>query len=123
MNARERRHAAAPVALWACFLGVLASILAAFPGPTEAFRMEIYFSSFGLIALVAAVVRFGRLRPHPLPPDGVVPATGAPSLAVAVIALLGGLAWVYGLYVAYFALPFVGFTIGRLRLERRRRPR
>lgn len=106
---------AAVAGLWAGINAVLAGMLIAFWGPTAVWRLAMYWAAVAIVVLFGlAVLRPRPHRPHRSPAGG----TGAPSLALALACLVGGLAWVFGVYLAYFALPLLAFCVGRWRLER-----
>lgn len=104
---------AAVAGLWALINACLAGLLIAFWGPTAVWRLAMYWAAVTIVILFGLAVLRPR-RPHRSPAAG----TGAPSLALALACLVGGLAWVFGVYLAYFALPLLAFCVGRWRLER-----
>jgi Flp pilus assembly protein TadB len=50
-------------------------------------------------------------------PGGGQSANGAPATAFAAACLIGGLAWVFGVVLAYLALPLIAFVLARWRVE------
>lgn len=112
---RRTRHHGGLVALsWAGMLAVLAGVMYGFGGPTMIIRGPLDFWEVLIILFFAGVVAFWAGRP-PRPKKAKV--TGAPSMALAFAFLLCAIGWVFGLYMAYFAIPLLAFCISRWRAE------
>lgn len=71
----------------------------------------------GVATLAILLVPRRPRRPVGTPPGAGRARNGAPAAAMAVACLAGGLAWVFGVFVAYFALPLVAFCLARWRVE------
>lgn len=111
---RARHHGAVAVLVWGGMLAVLAGVMYAFGGPTMEIRGPLDFWEVLIIVFFAGLVAFRPGRP-PRPKKAKV--TGAPSMALAFAFLLGAIGWVFGLYMAYFAIPLLAFCISRWRAE------
>lgn len=98
---------------WAAINAALAGVLVGFGGPTSDFRIPLYWGSVGLLTLAGAAALLRAPRP-----PAKKHASGAPSLAFAGACFFGGLAWVFGPYLAYFALPLLALGAGRWRQDR-----
>lgn len=107
------------VAVWAAMNATLVVIHYAFPSNLSPQERWVYFGAVGiLIAFSTALllVRPHRARSAPVPGGGRA-ANGAPAAAFAVACMMGGLAWVFGVFLAYLALPLIAFALARLRVE------
>lgn len=114
------RTGAGVVAAWAAGNAALTVMLVLYGGPTLAARSVVYGAASGLV-LVAAVVVLGFRRGRVPRPDAYLqetepqadPPSGAPALAAAGACLVGGLAWVFGVYLAYLAAPLLAYAVGK----------
>lgn len=114
------RTGAAVVAAWAAGNVALTVMLVLYGGPTLAWRAATYGAASLLVLLAGAAVLWFRRRD--VPRLGEAPASsGAPALAAAAACLVGGLAWVFGVYLAYLALPLLGYALGKWLAEDRAR--
>lgn len=107
------------VTIWAALNAVLVLIHFAFPSNLSPQERWVYFAAVGILIAFSIglfAVRPGRARSTPVPGGGQT-ANGAPAAAFAVACMMGGLAWVFGVFLAYLALPLVAFTLARLRVE------
>lgn len=118
--------AARVVVIWALLNAALAAILVFFTGESHTQQLALYWASVGVLLLTALVVavfvRADRLvqpRPPVSPAAVAAPsaASGAPALAFALACLAGGMAWVWGTYLAYFAAAPLAFCLARWRAE------
>lgn len=111
-----RAHGSPIVWAWAGINAALAGVLVGFGGPTSNFRIPLFWGAVGILILAGAAL---LLRPAHLPKRRQ--SSGAVSLALAGACFFGGLAWVFGVYLAYFALPLLAFCVGRWRQDYRAR--
>lgn len=114
------RTGAAVVAAWAAGNAALTVMLVLYGGPTLAWR-SITFGAASLVVLIAglAVLWFRR---DDAPRLKEAPASsGGPALAAAAACLVGGLAWVFGVFLAYLAVPLLGYALGKWLAEDRAR--
>ena len=119
------RQAAAVVAGWAAFNGLVALCIlfwgAGFGGGTIWSRFMMYGSGVLLVGVAAlAVTRPRSARQQPV--RGALP-SGAPAAAVAMACFLGVLAFAFTVWLAYPALPLLGFAVARWYNELRQRHR
>lgn len=108
------------VGIWTLINLVIVSWHFAFSAVSKMQELIIAWSMVGLLAVTTlAVLLFPRTprRPVGTPPGAGRARNGAPSAALAGACLAGGLAWVFGVWVAYFALPLVVFCLARWRVE------
>ncbi|MDE3205831.1 MAG: hypothetical protein KGQ66_16610 [Acidobacteriota bacterium] len=109
--------------VWAAMNAALALIHFAFPSELSPQERWVYFGAVAIL-VVFALALFA-VRPHrarsAAPPGGGRSANGAPAAAFAVACMIGGLAWVFGVFLAYLALPLIAFNLARLRQERAER--
>ncbi|HET9076737.1 MAG TPA: hypothetical protein VFN68_07385 [Acidimicrobiales bacterium] len=108
------------VGIWTVINLVVVSWHFAFPAVSQLQELIIAWSMVGLLVVVTATVLLfpSRTRqPVGAPPGAGRARNGAPAAAFAVACLAGGLAWVFGVFVAYFALPLVAFCLARWRVE------
>lgn len=106
--------------VWGAINAAVATVLFAFGSRTSLQERAMYFSSAGLIELLALVFLVFPSRPRADvggPRGGGQVRNGAPAAALAAACLAGGLAWVFGVFMAYFALPLVAFCLARWRAE------
>jgi hypothetical protein len=108
------------VAGWALMNLALVIVLIVYGGGTFASRLVLYALSVVIVATVAVAMAISLRRHGRRPPTPATIRSGAPALALASACLAGALAWVFGLWLSYLALPLVGFCIARLRADRRR---
>jgi hypothetical protein len=107
------------VAVWAALNAVNAGVLFAFSSRVSVQERAVYWAAVGLLAVTSALVLLvprHRARSAPVPSGGRA-ANGAPAAAFAAACLVGGLAWVFGVFIAYFALPLIAFILARWRVE------
>jgi hypothetical protein len=123
MRFSARYRAALPVVVWTGFNAILAVILVLFTSHSKAIELALYWSSVGLLVVLAGVVLVPDRRRGRQSVAGASAVTGAPAVALAGACLFGGLAWVFGTYLAYFAVPPLAFCVGRWRTEWRERRR
>lgn len=119
MKHRFVTRGALVVLIWAAMNAILLVIHYAFPSNLSAQERWVYYGAVTI--LVAFSVALFLVRPHrarsaPVPSGGQ-PANGAPAAAFAVACMMGGLAWVFGVFLAYLALPLLAFALARLRVE------
>lgn len=110
------RTGAAVVAAWAAVNAALTVMLVLYGGPTLAARSIVYGAACALLLFAALAVLWFRRRQVPRladhEPDSEPP-SGAPALAAAGACLAGGLAWVFGVYLAYLAAPLLAYAVGK----------
>jgi hypothetical protein len=109
------RRGAVVLLIWGLMNAVLAAVLVFFAGETKALELELYWASTGMLLILAAIVFVPDAEAHHRQTSATA---GAPALAFAAACLFGGLAWVFGRYLAFLALPPLAFCVGRWRLER-----
>lgn len=108
------------VGIWMLINLVIVSWHFAFNAYSRLQELILGWSMVGLLLLVTLVVLLFPRRPRlPVgtPPGAGRSRNGAPAAAFAVACLAGGFAWVFGVFVAYFALPLVAFCLARWRVE------
>jgi hypothetical protein len=107
------------VVIWATINAVIASIAFAFTSNLSPQERGVYFAAvLILVAFSTALLFVPRHRARSAPtPGGGRAANGAIAPAFAVACMMGGLAWVFGIFLAYFALPLIAFVLARLRVE------
>jgi hypothetical protein len=105
---------------WALMNTVLVIVLVIYGGGTFASRLVLYALSVVIVAMVAVAMVISLRRQGRRPSKPVTVRSGAPALALASACLAGALAWVFGLWMSYLALPLVGFCIARFRADRRK---
>lgn len=113
------RTGAAVVAAWAAGNAALTVMLVLYGGPTLAWRSITFGSASVLVLLAGAALWFcrgeaPRLKEAPA-------SSGGPALAAAAACLVGGLAWVFGVFLAYLAVPLMGYALGKWLAEDRSR--
>jgi hypothetical protein len=98
---------------------VLAGLLFVFSARDEAQARAFYWAAVAILVTTSAALLLVPRGPSRLAPTpgGGRSANGAPATAFAAVCLIGGLAWVFGVYLAYFALPLVAFILARWRVE------
>ncbi len=106
-------------AIWAGINAFLAALLFIFSAHDDVLERAFYWSAVGIVVAVSTLLLVvPRRRPRSAPiPGGGQAAHGAPATAFAAACLIGGLAWVSGVFIAYFALPLVAFILARWRVE------
>jgi hypothetical protein len=106
------------VVIWALLNGVLAALLFVFDARDSDQERSFYFAAVAILAVtsLALLVIPRRLAARP-----VARGDGAAAPAFAGACLIGGLSWVFGVFLAWFALPLVAFVAGRLWAERSHR--
>jgi hypothetical protein len=116
---RLTRRGASVVAIWAGLNALLAALLFVFSAHDELQERAFYWSAVAILVVTSAVLFLAPTRPvRSAPtPGGGRSANGAPSASFAAACLVGGLAWVFGVFLAYFALPLVAFVLARWRVE------
>ncbi|HMC39098.1 MAG TPA: hypothetical protein VKI19_05505 [Acidimicrobiales bacterium] len=103
------------VAAWAVLNGVLASLLFVFDARDEDQERAFYLGAVAIVAVASIALFF---RPSPQRPGGRLRGgDGGAAPAFAAACLIGGLAWVFGVFLAYFALPLLALVAGRLWAE------
>jgi hypothetical protein len=103
------------VAVWALENALLTLALVFWGGPTLVQRTWMFAAAsliIGLAALLMLVLR-ARYEPAVRRP----PPSGAPALALAGAFLIGGLAWVFGVYLAYLAIPLLAYSVVKWRAD------
>lgn len=108
------------VGIWTLINLVIVSWHFAFSAYSKMQELILGWSMVGLLLIVTLVVLLfpaSPRRPVGTPPGAGRSRNGAPAAAFAVACLAGGLAWVFGVFVAYLALPLVGFCLARWRVE------
>jgi hypothetical protein len=107
------------VAIWAGLNGVLAALLFVFSAKTSGQERTFYWAAVAVLALTsAALLAVPRTTSVSAPSHhGGQARNGAPAAAFAAACLAGGLAWVFGVFVAYLALPLIAFCLARWRVE------
>ncbi len=108
------------VGIWMLINLVIVSWHFAFNAYSELQELIIGWSMVGLLVLVTLAVLLFPRRPRRAvgtPPGAGRSRNGAPAAAFAVACLAGGFAWVFGVFVAYFALPLIAFCLARWRVE------
>lgn len=114
------RTGAAVVAAWAAGNASLTVMLVVYGGPTLVWRAATYGAASLLVLLAGVAVLWFRRREAPRLTEAPA-SSGAPALAAAAACLVGGLAWVFGVYLAYLALPLLGYAFGKWLSEDRAR--
>lgn len=97
----------------------LAFIHFGFPSNLSPQERWVYFGAVGILIAFSSALLFlphHRARSTPVPGGGQT-ANGAPAAAFAVACMMGGLAWVFGVFIAYLALPLIAFVLSRFRVE------
>jgi uncharacterized membrane protein YiaA len=107
------------VVIWALLNGVLAALLFVFNARDSDQERSFYFAAVAILAVTSLALLLipRRLGARPVAARG----DGAAAPAFAGACLIGGLAWVFGVFLAWFALPLVAFVAGRLWAERSHR--
>lgn len=107
------------VIVWAAMNATLAFIHFGFPSNLSAQERWVYFGAVViLIGFSTALLFIPRHRARSAPtPSGGRSANGAVAPAFAVACMMGGLAWVFGVFLAYLALPLIAFVLSRFRVE------
>lgn len=108
------------VGIWACINLVIVSWHFAFNSDSQMQQLVIPWTMVGLVMLVTLAVLLvprGARRPVGTPPGAGRSRNGAPAAAFAAACLAGGLAWVFGVFIAYLALPLLAFCVARWRVE------
>ena len=93
----------------------------AFFSDRERFSLPIYAGGVALLLVTAVCVAATGERQVRDGGARGARRSGAAGLALAGAALMGGFAWTFGLWVAYFALPLFVFALSRLWGENRGR--
>lgn len=114
------RTGAAVVAAWAVGNAALTVMLLLYGGPTLEWRAVTYGAASLLVLLAALAVLWVRRgdAPHLMEAPA---SSGAPALAAAAACMVGGLAWVFGVFLAYLAVPLLGYAFGKWISEDRAR--
>lgn len=115
------RRGASVVVIWAALNAVLAGVLFIFTSKSITQELAFYWAAVGILLLTALAVFAVPRRPIDAERGRAQPYNGAPAAAFAAACLIGGMAWVFGLFVAYFALPLIAFCLARWRVEWRLR--
>lgn len=107
------------VVIWAGLNSVLAGLLFVFSSHSDVQERAFYWAAVGILLLTSlALLLLPRTRSVTAPPEGGGQArNGAPAAAFAAACLVGGMAWVFGVFIAYFALPLIAFCLARWRVE------
>jgi hypothetical protein len=108
------------VAAWAAGNAALTVMLVVYGGPTLGWRAVTYGASSLLALLAALSLLWFRRREAPRLTEAPA-SSGAPALAAAAACLVGGLAWVFGVFLAYLAVPLLGYAFGKWIAEDRAR--
>lgn len=119
-KSRWKSTGALAVAIWMLINLVIVSWHFAFHAHSMTQQLIIAWSMVGLLAVATLIVLLFPRRPRRAvgaPPGGGRSGNGAPASAFAAACLIGGLAWVFGVFMAYFALPLVAFCLARWRVE------
>jgi hypothetical protein len=127
------RSGAGVVAAWAAGNGVLTAILVAYGGPTLDWRAGLFAGGSFLVLVAAGLVMVVRNRERSERPGGgenvgqadkdrTEPSlpSGGPAIAAAAAVFVGGFAWVFGVYLAYLAVPLLAYAFGKWWAEDRR---
>lgn len=124
------RRGAVVCAIWGSLLAVNASFMFAFDATSVYQDHYIYWAcGVGFMALTTLAVFIAPVKvpASTAPPHrGGRARNGAAAPAFAVACMLGGMAWVFGIYMVYIAVPLVFFCVARWRVElaeRRQRKR
>ena len=107
------------MAIWGAMNAVLAAVLFVFVAHDDLQERIIYWSAVAILVVTSAALLLVPRRPSvsaPVPGGGQA-RNGAPAAAFAAACLVGGFAWVFGVYVAYLALPLLAFCVSRWRVE------
>ena len=108
-----------PVLIWTGLNAGLAALLFVFTAHDDVLERAFYWASVGVLVITSSLLFLLPRRPSrsaPVPGGGQA-ANGAPATAFAAACLIGGLAWVFGVFLAYFALPLIAFVLARWRVE------
>lgn len=110
---------ASVILVWATLNAVLAAILFYFSSASIWQERAFYWAAVAILLLTSAAVLLAPRRPSRTAPAarGGQARNGAPAAAFAAACLAGGFAWVFGVYIAYFALPPLAFCLARWRVE------
>jgi hypothetical protein len=107
--------------IWAGLLASNAAALFAFAASSAYQDDYIYwFCGVGVMALATTAVLLVPIKvpAQTTPPGGGgQPRNGTVAPALALACLFGGLAWVFGVYLAWFGMPLVLFCLARWRVE------
>lgn len=116
---RMTARGAVVVVVWAGLNAFLASLLFIFTAHDDVLERAFYWAAVGILVITSTLLLvLPPHRPRAAPvPGGGRSANGATATAFAAACLVGGLAWVFGLFLAYFALPLVAFILARWRVE------
>ncbi|MBO0728028.1 MAG: hypothetical protein J2P57_02140 [Acidimicrobiaceae bacterium] len=117
----SRGSAALVVGVWGAMNLVLTLVLFAFSSPTRGLALSIFSVSVAMLAVLAVLVATSTDRRIRRAAGTDAARSGAPGLAVAGAALAGGLAWIFGVWAAYFALPLLAYAVTKVAGERRQR--
>jgi uncharacterized BrkB/YihY/UPF0761 family membrane protein len=104
----KKKRAAAVVAIWGVGNGLLTVALMLWGGPSLVQRSWMFGAATLIVGLTALLVLTLRARYEP--PVRRPPPSGAPAVALAGAFLVGGLAWVFGSYLAYLAIPLLTYS-------------
>lgn len=109
------------VLVWAALNAVAAGALFVFHSRSEWQQLSIYWSAVTVLVLSASALWLAPRRVVVSQPQHHRGQTfnGAPAAALAGACLIGGLAWVFGVLLAYFCIPLLLFCLARWRVERR----
>jgi hypothetical protein len=110
-----RRPAALVVAIWALGNGLATLALVLWGGPSLLQRSWMFAAATLIVGLAAVLVLTLRSRYEPAVRRP--PASGSPALALAAAFLVGGLAWVFGVYLVYLAIPPLVYAIVKWRAD------
>jgi hypothetical protein len=107
-------------AIWAALNGVLAALTFVFNSHSAVQQRAFYWAAVAIVAVLSALLLWlprGRARSAAVPAGGGRSANGAPATAFAAACFIGGMAWVFGVFVAYLAVPLLAFVAARWRVE------
>lgn len=107
------------VAIWAGLNAILAALLFIFSARASVQERAFYWGAVAILVLTSTgLLVVPRSRPVSAPSQhGGQARNGAPAAAFAAACLVGGMAWVFGVFVAYLALPLIAFCLARWRVE------
>lgn len=114
------RTGAAVVGAWAAGNAALTVMLVLYGGPTLAWRSITFGAASVLVLLAGLAVLWFRRGDAPRLKEAPA-SSGGPALAAAAACLVGGLAWVFGVFLAYLAVPLLGYALGKWLAEDRAR--
>ena len=115
-----KKRGALVVGIWMLINLVVVSWHFAFNAYSRLQELILGWSMVGLLLIVTVAVLAFPSRPRTpvaTPPGAGRSRNGAVAPAFAAACLAGGLAWVFGVFVAYLALPLVAFCLARWRVE------